>query len=135
MKAIIPVLSILLTTLGFSTAVAGLPTSSLRLTVEQGTPTLTIRNLRVDPRDGKIRGTAYVSFGYAAPRVAHVHAYALNAKDVIVGETCDTLSGALLAPHPRLSQRKRDAFSMTVPTGDQVREVRLVAHVGRHDGC
>jgi hypothetical protein len=135
MKAIIPVLSILLTTIGCSTALAGLPTSSLRLAAEQGTPTLTIRNLRIDPRDGKIRGTAYVTFGYAAPRVAHVHAYALNTKGVVVGETCDTLSGALLAPHPRLSQKGRDAFSMTIPAGDQVREVRLVAHVGRHDGC
>jgi len=134
-----PILAVVAATLFTSTTWAGAPnsptTSPVRIEIAAGTPTLTIKNPRIDVRDGKIRGTAYVNFGYAAPRAAHVHAYALNSRGEVVGGTCDALSGSILSPHPRLSRPRRDSFSMRLPAGTQIHEIRLVAHTGRHGDC
>lgn len=111
------------------------PTSPLvRIEIEAGTPTLTIRNPRMDVRDGMVRGTAYVNFGYAAPRAAHIHAYGLNSVGKVVAQGCDDLSGNLLAPHPRRAGKGRDAFGIVLRgESDEVRVIRLAPHVGKDD--
>jgi hypothetical protein len=111
---------------------AGSGTDSPLLIVSAGTPTLALKNVRIDPRDGKIRGTARTVFGYAAPASAHVHAYAYDGRGRLLAEICDNLSGSLLRPNPRLSRRGADAFSLIIPAPvSTVREVRLEPHTGR----
>ncbi len=106
----------------------------VRIEIEAGTPTLTIRNPRIDLRDGKVRGTAYVNFGYAAPRAAHIHAYGLNSVGKVVAQGCDDLSGNLLAPHPRRAGKGRDAFGIFLRgESEEVRVIRLAPHVGKDD--
>lgn len=99
-----------------------------------GTPSLSLKNLRIDSRDGKIRGTAYVRFGYAPPRSVHVHAYGLDSAGTVVAEGCDNLSGVLLAPHPRRAGKGRDAFGIELDgNSSAVRSIRVVSHLGRSD--
>lgn len=109
------------------------PTSKPTLEIESGSPSLYIRNARIDSRDGKIRGTAYVSFGYAAPRAAHVHFYAVSATGKILAEGCDRLTSVSLSPHPRLAGRGRDAFSADLGNLRGIKIIRLIAHSGH--GC
>lgn len=114
---------------------SGGPTNPpVRIEIEAGTPTLTIRNPRIDVRDGKVRGTAYVNFGYSAPRTAHIHAYGLNSAGRIVAQGCDDLSGNLLTPHPRRAGKGRDAFGILLRgESGEVTVIRLAPHVGKDD--
>lgn len=115
-------------------ASVGASLGAVPIEVMAGTPTLTIKNPRIDARDGKIRGTAYVNFGYAAPGAAHVHAYGLNSRGQLVAEGCDRLSGSLLSPHPRRAGKGRDAFGILLGgKPGEVRLIRLVSHVGKGD--
>ncbi len=101
---------------------------------EAGTPSLNLKNVHIDLRDGKIRGTAYVSFGYAAPKSAHIHAYGTDSKGSLVAEGCDSLSGNLLAPHPRLAGKGRDLFGLELKgSSEDIRTIRVVSHLGRSD--
>ena len=75
-----------------------------RIVIWSESPALRLQNVHIDPNDGKVRGTAYLNFGYAAPRLPHVHIYALDGSGKIVYQGCDKLSKDLLAPHPRLGK-------------------------------
>ena len=93
-----------------------------------------LKNVHIDPHDGKVRGTAYLNFGYAAPLLPHVHVYALNGSGKIVYEGCDKLSRDLLAPHPRL-RRGRDIFSARLPANlNGITTIKVVAS-SEHDDC
>jgi hypothetical protein len=84
--------------------------------------------------DGRVRGTAYLNFGYAASRLPHVHVYGLDGSGKIVYEGCDKLSRDLLAPHPRLP-KGRDSFSAKLPANlNGITTVKVVASSG-HDNC
>ena len=75
-----------------------------RILISSESPALRLQNVHIDPHDGKVRGTAYLNFGYAAPGLPHVHIYALDGSGKIVYEGCDKFSKDLLAPHPRLQK-------------------------------
>lgn len=101
---------------------------------EARTAPLILKSVRIDRRDGKIRGTAYVSFGYAAPKSAHIHAYGIDSKGAVVAEGFDSLSGNLLAPHPRLAGKGRDLFGLELKgSSEDIRTIRVVSHLGRSD--
>ena len=105
-----------------------------RIVVWSESPELPLQNVHIDPHDGKVRGTAYLSFGYAAPGLPHVHIYALDGSGKIVYQGCDKLSGNLLAPHPRLG-RGRDTFSASLPANlNGITTIEVVASSG-HDNC
>jgi hypothetical protein len=105
-----------------------------RIVVSSESPALRLQNVRIDPHDGKVRGTAYLNFGYAAPLLAHVHVHALDGSCKIVYQGCDKLSRDLLAPHPRLG-RGRDTFSARLPENLKgTTTIKVVASSG-HDNC
>jgi len=116
-----------------SVAASANPSSmSQTITIAAGSPAIVIKKARVDPRDGIIRGTAYLAFGYAAPFSAHIHAFGLDATGNVVAGVCENLSRNLLAPHPRRAGQGRDAFSFKFPVGTQsIRGIQLVAHTGK----
>jgi len=95
-------------------------------------PALIVKNARVDPHDGKIRGTVYLRFGYSVPLLPHVHVYGVNASGRVIAEGCDKLSGQLLFPHPRLAGKGSDAFSTNLSLAG-VKTVRVVATAGHND--
>lgn len=131
MKLLPFALSLVLASATVSLADTGQSSLGPKVIAEPGIPSLYLKNVRVDPRNGKIRGTAYVTFGYAAPSSAHVHFYALSAKGDILAEGCDRLSS--LSPHPRRAGKGRDAFSAYLGNLRDITTVRLVAHSGH--GC
>jgi hypothetical protein len=105
-----------------------------RIIVSSETPALRIENVRIDPNDGKVRGTAYVNFGYATPFSPRVHVFALASSGNVLYESCDRLSRHLLARSPRL-HRGRDSFSASLPAGLRgITTIKVVASNG-HDGC
>ena len=105
-----------------------------RIVIWSESPALRLQNVHIDPHDGKVRGTAYVNFGYAAPGFPHVHVYALDGSGKIVYEGCDKLSRDLLAPYPRL-HKGRDGFSASLPANlNQITTIKVVASSG-HDNC
>lgn len=129
---IIPSLAILLSLFEPVAAFAEPSRTGQTIEIVAGSPAIVIKNARVDPRDGKIRGTASVAFGYAAPFSAHIHAYGLDAAGNVVAHVCDSLSRNLLAPHPRRAGQGRDAFSFRFPEGTEpIRGIRLLAHTGK----
>ena len=133
MKGLLVTLSSMRASLTLSLAETDKSHSSTIIT-EAATPSLNRKNVRIDLRDGKIRGTAYVSFGYAAPKSAHIHAYGIDSKGSVVAEGCDSLSGNLLAPHPRLAGKGKDLFGIELKgsSGD-IRTIRVVSHLGHSD--
>lgn len=134
MKLLPFALSLVLASATVSLAGTGQSSFGPKVIAEPGTPSLNLKNVRIDPRDGKIRGTAYVSFGYSVPSSAHIHAYALNSKGAVVAEGCDRLSGNLLAPHPRLAGRGRDAFGIElIGPLSTFSSIRVVSHLGQSD--
>lgn len=105
-----------------------------RLVASSESSALRLKNVYIDPRDGKIRGTVYVNFAYRAPRLPHVHVYAFDASGRIAYEGCDKLSRNLLAPHPRLP-KGRDRFSASLPANlNGITTIKVVASSG-HDNC
>lgn len=95
---------------------------------------LRLQNVHIDPHDGKVRGTAYLNFGYSAPGLPHVHVDALNGSGKIVYQGCDKLSRDLLAPHPRLP-KGRDSFSVSLPANlSGITNIKVVASSG-YDNC
>jgi len=113
---------------------AGPPRGAPRIAVSSDSPQLWLKDVHIDPHDGKVRGTAYLNFGYAAPRLPHVHVYALSASGKIVYEACDKLSRDLLAPYPRLRKGK-DGFSASLPENlEGIVTIKVVASSG-HDNC
>ncbi|MCX6972961.1 MAG: hypothetical protein NTZ94_01465 [Verrucomicrobia bacterium] len=133
MKVLLTALSTVLASITLSLAGTDKSHSPTILT-EAGTPSLNLKNVRIDLRDGKIRGTAYVSFGYAAPKSAHIHAYGIDSKGAVVAEGCDSLSGNLLAPHPRLAGKGKDLFGLELKgSSEDIRTIRVVSHLGRSD--
>jgi len=134
MKLLPFALSLLLAAATVSLAGPGQSSLGPKVITETGIPSLYLKNVRIDPRDGKVRGTAYVNFGYAAPGSAHIHAYALNSKGDVVAEGCDRLSGNLLAPHPRFAGRGRDAFGIELKGSPSTfSSIRVVSHLGQSD--
>jgi hypothetical protein len=110
------------------------PQGAPRIVVSSESPALRLQNAHIDPHDGKVRGTAYLNFGYAAPGLPHVHVYGLDGSGKIVYEGCDKLSRDLLAPHPRL-QKGRDSFSARLPANlNGITTIKVVAS-SRHDNC
>ena len=85
-----------------------------RIVVSSESPALRLQNVHIDPHDGKVRGTTYLNFDYAAPQLPHLHVYVLDGSGKIVYQGCDKLSRDLLAPHPRLG-RGRDTFAASFP--------------------
>ena len=105
-----------------------------RIVVSSESPALRLQNVHIDPNDGKVRGTAYLNFGYAAPGLPHVHIYALNGSGKIVYQGCDNRSKDLLAPYPRL-HKGRDGFSASLPANlNRIATIKVVASSG-HDNC
>jgi hypothetical protein len=105
-----------------------------RIVISSESPALRLQNVHIDPHDGKVRGTAYLNFGYAAAGSPHVHVFALDGSGKIVYEGCDKLSRDLLAPHPRL-HKGRDSFSTSLPANlNQITTIEVVASSG-HDNC
>ena len=49
-----------------------------RIVVSSESPALRLQNVHIDPHDGKVRGMAYLNFGYVAPLLPHVHIYAVD---------------------------------------------------------
>ena len=96
-------------------------------------PALRLQNVHIDPNDGKVRGTAYLSFGYAAPGLPHVHIYALDGSGKIVYQGCDKLSRSA-RPASTASER-RDSFSARLPANlSGIATIKVVASSG-HDNC
>lgn len=114
-------------------AFAGQPQPAPKIVVLNGSPSLAVKNLRIDPHDGKIRGTASVAFGYSAPMLAHVHIYGLDPSGRVIAEGCDKLSRQLLYPHPRLAGKGRDAFSVNLGNLAGIKTVEIVPHTGHND--
>ncbi len=113
---------------------AGQPQNAPKIVVLNGSPSLTVKNARIDPHDGKIRGTAYLAFGYSVPSLAHVHIYGLDSSGRTIAEGCDKLSRQLLYPHPRLAGKGRDTFSVSLGNLAAIKTVDIVTHIG-HDDC
>ena len=110
------------------------PQGAPRIVVSSESPALRLQNVHIDPHDGKVRGMAYLNFGYAAPGLPHVHIYALDGSGKIVYEGCDKLSRDLLAPYPRL-HKGRNSFSASLPANlNQITTIKVVASSG-HDNC
>ena len=110
------------------------PQGAPRIVVSSESPALRLQNVHIDPHDGKVRGTAYLNFGYAAPGLPHVHVYGLDGSGKIVYEGCDKLSRDLLAPYPRL-HKGRDSFSARLPANlNGITTIKVVAS-SRHDNC
>lgn len=106
-----------------------------RIVISSESPALHLQNVHIDPHDGKVRGTAYLNFGYAAPLLPHVHVYALNGSGKIIYEGCDKLSRDLLAPHPRLPKGRGDSFSASLPANlGGIVTIKVVASSG-NDNC
>jgi hypothetical protein len=127
-----PIVLILLITAAM--ARASPPQGAPRIVVSSESPALRLQNVHIDPHDGKVRGMAYVNFGYAAPGFPHVHVYALDGSGKIVYEGCDKLSRDLLAPYPRL-HKGRNSFSASLPANlNQITTIKVVASSG-HDNC
>ena len=106
-----------------------------RIVIWSESPALRLQNVHIDPNDGKVRGTAYLNFGYAAPGLPHVHIYALDGSGKIVYQGCDKLSKDLLAPHPRLPKGRGDSFSARLPANlSGIPTIKVVASSG-HDNC
>jgi hypothetical protein len=113
---------------------ASLSQGAPRIVILSESPALRLQNVHIDPHDGKVRGTAYLNFGYASPALPHVHVYALDGYGKIVYEGCDTLRRDLLASHPRV-HKGRDSFSASLPTNlSQITTIKVVASSG-HDNC
>jgi hypothetical protein len=126
-----PIVLILLITAAM--ARASPPQGAPRIVVSSESPALRLQNVHIDPHDGKVRGTAYLNFGYA-PLLPHVHVYALDGSGMIVSEGCDKLSRDLLAPYPRL-HKGRDSFSASLPSNlNQITTIKVMASSG-HDNC
>ncbi len=107
---------------------------SIRIEAASEGGALSIKNARLD-RDSVLRGTAYVNFGYATPRVAHVHAYGLSSSGEAVAQGADKLSATSFSRHPHRTGWRHDAFAIVLRGQlDKVRVVRIVAHVGKLDG-
>jgi hypothetical protein len=127
-----PVVLILLITAPM--ARASPPQGAPRIVVSSESPALRLQNVRIDLHDGKVRGTAYLNFGYADPRLAHVHVYGLDASGKSVYEGCDKLSRDLLATNLRL-HKGRDSFSARLPANlNGITTIKVVAS-SRHANC
>jgi len=131
MKTPLSVLLFLLT--AATMAFAGQIQTTPKIVVLDGSPSLTVKNPRIDAHDGKIRGTAYLAFGYAAPSHSHVHIYGLDSSGRVISEGCDKLDRQLLYPHPRLAGKGHDAFSASLGNLAGVKTVQIVTHTGRDD--
>ena len=110
------------------------PQGAPRIVVSSESPALRLQNVHIDPHDGKVRGTAYLNFGNAAPLLPHVRVYALDGSAKIVYQGCDKLSRDLLAPHPRLG-KGRESFSVRLPPNLNRITTIKVAACSRHDNC
>jgi hypothetical protein len=105
-----------------------------RIVVSSESPALRLQNVHIDPHDGKVRGMAYLNFGYVAPLLPHVHIYAVDGSGKIAYQGCDKLSRDLLAPHPRLG-RGRENFAASLPANlNYITTLKVLASSG-HDDC
>ena len=105
-----------------------------RIVVSSESPALRRQNVHIDPHDGKVRGMAYLNFGYVAPLLPHVHIYAVDGSGKIAYQGCDKLSRDLLAPHPRLG-RGRESFAASLPANlNYITTLKVLASSG-HDDC
>ena len=109
------------------------PQGAPRIVVSSESPALRLQNVHIDPHDGKVRGTAYLNLGYAAPGLPHVHIHALGSGKIVY-QGCDKLSRDLLASYQRL-HKGRDSFSVRLPSNlNQITTIKVVAS-SRHDNC
>jgi len=130
----LPVLSVLFAVVAF----AGTPASFASISASSALPSLRLDDVRFDAKAGKIRGTARVNSGYAAPIASHVSIYALDSSGKILFKGCDSLSRQSLTGHPRLPgyRTRGDAFSVRLPVGlTGVRSVQVIAETGHGEGC
>jgi hypothetical protein len=105
-----------------------------RIVVSSESPALRLQNVHIDPHDGKVRGMAYLNFGYVAPLLPHVHIYAVDGSGKIAYQGCDKLSRVLLAPHPLLG-RGRESFAASLPANlNGITTLKVLASSG-HDDC
>ncbi|MEO6847911.1 MAG: hypothetical protein ABI254_11675 [Chthoniobacterales bacterium] len=91
------------------------------------------KNIYMDPRDGKIHGTIYLSFGSRVPRLPHVHVYALNASNKIIHESCDKLNEEMLMTKPRLGQGRATFFG-DIPRDPNIATIKVVVSI-EDDDC
>lgn len=97
-------------------------------------PALMVTDARIDPRDGKIRGTVYLRFGYSAPLLTHVHVYGMNASGQVAAEACDKLSSFILS-NPRLAGKSHDGFSANLGSLAGITTLQVVASSGHSTDC
>jgi hypothetical protein len=110
------------------------PLLTPRIIVQSERPALYIKNAHVDLHNNKVRGTAYLNFGYPVPAAPHVHVYAFAPSGKIVYESCDKLSRDRLTLNPP-PHRGRDSFSASLPGNlNGITRIKIVARSG-HDNC
>lgn len=97
-------------------------------------PALIVKNVQIDQRDGKIRGTVSLSFGYGAPLLPHVHVCGLNVSGRVIAEGCDKISGTLLS-NSRPVGKGHSAFSANLGDLAGVTTIRVVASAGHGNDC
>ena len=84
-------------------------------------------------REGKIRGTVSLRFGYGVPLLPHAHVYGLDGAGRVIAEGCDKIGGQLLSG-PRSSGYRAATFSVSLGMAG-VTTVRVVASAGRGEDC
>jgi len=114
--------------------IAAAPESPPRFVASSESPALIVKDVEIDPRDGRIRGTVYLRFGYNAPLLPHVHVYGLNASGRVIAEGCDKLNGLLLS-NPRPAGKGHDRFSANLGNLAGVTTIRVVASAGHSNDC
>lgn len=118
--------------IGTKMALATPTQGSQQILVSREIPALIVKNARVDPHDGKTRGTVYLRFGYSVPLLPHVHVYGINALGRVTAEGCDKLNGSLLS-NPRPAGKGHSVFAVNLGNLTGVKTVRIVASAGHND--
>lgn len=102
------------------------------LVITSEDPALSAKNVYLT-RNGKVRGTVYLGYGYSVPRSPHVHVYALDASNKIIHQSCDKINGTLLVRGPRFGQGAAPFFG-DAPLNEGVATIKIVVH-GENDEC
>lgn len=119
--------------IGSNPAPASSPPDGPHLLVSSETPALIVKDTRIDPHDGKIRGTVVLRFGYGAPILPHVHVYGLDVSGRVIADGCDKLGGQLLSSL-RPSGHGFSTFAVNLDLSG-VTTVRVVASAGHGKDC